>query len=83
VDNITYNVGLDILAGKYGGNSEQKHSQHIQGLKALKATGGNFAFEIPSVEKTFEARRPDGAIDTGRINVVSIVSFMELCYKTK
>ncbi|MGE1063610.1 nucleotidyl transferase AbiEii/AbiGii toxin family protein [Megasphaera paucivorans] len=78
VDEIKYDVDLDILAGKYGGTSERKQSQHIQGLKALKATGGNFAFEIPAVEITIEARRPDGAFDTGRIKVVSIVPFLAM-----
>lgn len=71
-----YNVDLDIMAGMYGGTAESRRSQHIQGLKALKATGGNFAFEVPPIEVKIDARRPDGAFDTGRIRVVSIVPFL-------
>lgn len=78
IDNVRYDVDLDILAGKYGGTSEQKQSQHIQGIKALKATGGNFAFEVPSVDVTVEAKRPDGALDIGRVKVVSIVPFLTM-----
>lgn len=70
-----YVVDLDILAGKYGGTSDEKRSQHFQGLKALKATGGNFAFDVPSIKVKVEARRPDGAIDTASINVISIVPY--------
>ena len=45
IDGITYDVDVDILAGMYGGTQKKKRSQHVQGVKALKATGGNFAFE--------------------------------------
>ncbi len=76
VDGQEYLVDLDILAGKYGGTAGKKLSQHIQGIKALKATGGNFAFEVPSVEMKIEAKRPDGALDTGRVRVVSMVPFL-------
>ena len=38
VDGIQYDVDVDILAGKYGGTSDEKRGQHIQGIKALKAT---------------------------------------------
>jgi len=76
VDGELYNVDLDIMAGMYGGTAESRRSQHIQGLKALKATGGNFAFEVPPIEIKIDARRPDGAFDTGRIRVVSIVPFL-------
>lgn len=76
VDGESYDVDLDIMAGMYGGTAESRRSQHIQGLKALKATGGNFAFEVPPIEVRIDARRPDGALDTGRIRVVSIVPFL-------
>ena len=46
VDGISYDVDVDILAGMYGGTQKKKRSQHVQGVKALKATGGNFAFEF-------------------------------------
>lgn len=76
IDGISYNVDLDILAGMYGGSDKSHKSQHIQGLRALKATGGNFAFEVPAKEIRIEASRPDGAIDTGNIRVVSLVPYM-------
>lgn len=47
VDGISYDVDVDILAGMYGGTQSKRRSQHVQGIKALKATGGNFAFEFP------------------------------------
>ena len=47
IDGITYDVDVDILAGMYGGTQQKRRSQHVQGIKALKATGGNFAFDLP------------------------------------
>lgn len=76
VDGQTYEVDLDILAGMYGGTDESKRSQHIQGLKALKATGGNFAFEVEAIEIEIAAKRPDGADDSGKARVISIVPFL-------
>ena len=72
---IDYEVDVDFLAGKYGGTPEGKRSQHISGLKALKATGGNFAFDTDPVVKKIEAKRPDGALDIAHVNIVSIVPF--------
>ena len=46
IEGVIYDVDVDILAGMYGGTQEKKRSQHVQGIKALKATGGNFAFEF-------------------------------------
>ena len=71
-----YRVDLDMLAGTYGGTSKEKRSQHIQGIKALKATGGNFAFETSAKIITLKAKRPDGADDTVHIRVVSIMAFL-------
>jgi hypothetical protein len=76
VDGEPYDVDLDIMAGMYGGTGEDKRSQHVQGLKALKATGGHFAFEVPPEEKRIEARQPDGAIDTAMVRFVSMVPFL-------
>lgn len=75
INGITYSVDVDFLAGMYGGSGDKKRSQHIEGLKALKATGGNFAFDFPANEITLEAKRPDGALDIGHVKVVSIVPF--------
>ncbi len=76
VNNIIYDVDVDILAGMYGGTQPKKRSQHVQGIKALKATGGNFAFEFPAQKISVEARRPDGAIDVAHINVVAVVPYI-------
>ncbi len=69
-------VDVDILAGMYGGTTNQKRSQHVQGLKAMKATGGDFAFNFEPLQVKLEAKRPDGAIDTARVNVVALVPYL-------
>lgn len=76
IDGIQYDVDVDILAGRYGGTSDEKGGQHIQGLKALKATGGNYAFEFEPQVIDVQAKRPDGAIDSARVNVVAIVPYI-------
>ena len=58
VEGISYDVDVDILAGMYGGTQLKRRSQHVQGIKALKATGGNFAFEFPAQKISVEAERP-------------------------
>jgi hypothetical protein len=76
VDDITYTVDVDVLAGMYGGTQIKKRSQRVQGIKALKATGGNFAFGFKPQEILVEAKRPDGAIDVAHINVVAVVPYL-------
>ena len=76
VDGISYDVDVDILAGMYGGTQSKRRSQHVQGIKALKATGGNFAFEFPSQKISVEAERPDGAIDVANVSVVAVVPYL-------
>ena len=76
IDGISYDVDVDILAGMYGGTQPKKRSQHVQGLKALKATGGNFAFEFPAQKISVEAKRPDGAIDIANVSVVAVVPYI-------
>ncbi len=76
VDGISYDVDVDILAGMYGGTQQKKRSQHVQGLKALKATGGNFAFDFPAQKISVEAKRPDGAVDVASVNVVGVVPYI-------
>ena len=76
VDGISYDVDVDILAGMYGGTQPKKRSQHVQGLKALKATGGNFAFDFPAQKISVEAKRPDGAVDVASVNVVGVVPYI-------
>lgn len=76
INDIPFNVDVDILAGMYGGTRKQKRSQHVQGLKALKATGGDFAFTFDPQQVKLEAKRPDGAIDTAHVNVVALVPYL-------
>lgn len=76
VDGISYDVDVDILAGMYGGTQPKKRSQHIQGIRALKATGGNFAFDFPAQKIRVEAERPDGAIDVANVSVVAVVPYI-------
>ncbi|MBR1673666.1 MAG: hypothetical protein IJ703_01785 [Eubacterium sp.] len=76
IDGEKYDVDVDILAGLYGGTAPKKRSQHVQGIKALKATGGNFAFEFPPQQIKIEAERVDGAIDRAVINVVAVVPYI-------
>lgn len=76
VEGVPYDVDVDILAGMYGGTQPKKRSQHVQGVKALKATGGNFAFDFPPQKIHVEAKRPDGAVDTANVSVVAVVPFL-------
>ena len=74
ISETTYIVDVDFLAGKYGG-SEGRGSQHLAGIRALKATGGNFAFDFPPEEVVMEGKRTDGAFDIGHVKVISIVPY--------
>ena len=74
IDDIGYNVDVDFLSGKYGGD-EGNFSKHVDGIKTLPAAGGNFAFDFPSNDIKIEYRRPDGALDFGNIHVVSLVPY--------
>lgn len=76
VEGIPYDVDVDILAGMYGGTQLKKRSQHVQGIKALKATGGNFAFDFPAQKISVEAKRTDGAMDVANVNVVAVVPYI-------
>lgn len=75
VQGVQYEVDVDFLSGKYGGDGGNV-SKHIDGIKALPATGGNFAFEFPPTDIKIEYTRPDGALDSGHVNVVSIVPYL-------
>lgn len=75
IEDVLYDVDVDILAGMYGGTLRGKRSQHVQGLKALKTTGGDFAFRFEPQRVKIEAKRIDGALDTAKVNVVAVVPF--------
>ena len=76
IDGISYDVDVDILAGMYGGTQKKNRSQHVQGIKALKASGGNFAFEFDPQTVKVEALRPDGAVDVAHVNVIAVVPYI-------
>lgn len=75
VQGVPYEVDVDFLSGKYGGNGGNV-SKHIDGIKALPATGGNFAFEFPPTDIKIEYTRSDGALDIGHVNVIAIVPYL-------
>ena len=80
VQGVSYDVDVDFLAGQYGGDSGSK-SKHVDGIKALPATGGNFAFEFPATDVRIEYIREDGALDSGHIKVILVVPYLVM--KTK
>lgn len=75
IHGVSYTVDVDFLSGKYGGDGGAV-SKHIDGIKALPATGGNFAFEFPPTGVKIEYKRPDGALDSGYVNVISVVPYL-------
>lgn len=75
INNVSYDVDVDLLSGKYGGDGGAV-SKHIDGIKALPATGGNFAFEFPPKEVKIDYTRPDGALDSGHVRVISIIPYI-------
>ena len=75
VQGVNYDVDVDFLSGKYGGDGGNV-SKHVDGIKALPATGGNFAFEFPATDVCIEYSREDGALDSGHVKVISIVPYL-------
>ena len=75
VQGIPYDVDVDFLSGKYGGDGGNV-SKHVDGIKTLPATGGNFAFEFPPTDVLIEYTRSDGALDSGHVNVISVVPYL-------
>lgn len=75
VQGIVYDVDVDFLSGMYGGDGGNV-SKHVDGIKTLPATGGNFAFEFPPTDVLIEYTRSDGALDSGHVNVISVVPYL-------
>ena len=75
IDGINYDVDVDFLSGKYGGD-DGAVSKHVDGIKVLPATGGNFAFEFPANEVSIDYTRPDGARDVGHVKVISVIPYL-------
>ena len=68
-------VQVDLLAGEYEGTGGVHRHQRAQDVLARKARGCDIAFDDP-LEVTIEGQLPDGAIDSVRVRVASIVSFL-------
>lgn len=75
VDGVEYDVDVDFLSGMYGGK-DGSVSKHVGGIKALPATGGNYAFDFPANDVTIEYRKPNGDIDIGHVRVISEVPYI-------
>lgn len=75
VQGVAYDVDVDFLSGKYGGDGGNV-SKHVDGIKTLPASGGNFAFEFPPTDVLIEYTRTDGALDRGHVNVISVVPYL-------
>ena len=75
IQGVSYTVDVDFLSGKYGGDGGAV-SKHVDGIKALPATGGNFAFEFPPTDVKIEYIRSNGALDSGHVNVISVVPYL-------
>lgn len=50
----------------------------MQGIKALKATGGDFAFRFEPQNIKIESKRPDGAMEVAKVNVVAVVPYLAM-----
>lgn len=76
LDGVSYDVDVDFLSGKYGGDGGNV-SKHVDGIKTLPATGGNFAFDFPPTDVKIEYMREDGAKDSGHVKVISVVPYLD------
>lgn len=68
-------VQVDLLAGEYEGTSRGHRHQKIQNGLARKARGCDLAFQNPTMV-TIEGELPNGAKDSVRVQVSSIVPFL-------
>lgn len=75
IQGVDYDVDVDFLSGKYGGDGGAV-SKHVDGIKTLPATGGNFAFEFPANDVSINYTRPDGALDVGHVKVISVIPYL-------
>lgn len=75
VGHRAYEVDVDFLAGRDAGTADTKRSQHVQGIRALKASGADGAFSHPPQIMKLVGRRPDGANDSADVRVVAVVPY--------
>ena len=75
IQGVDYSVDVDFLSGKYRGDGGNI-SKHVDGIKTLPATAGNFAFEFQPQKVKIEYQRPDGAKDFGNVSVISVIPYI-------
>lgn len=68
-------VQVDFLAGEYAGSGKSHRTQSVQDMQPRKARGCDLAFETP-VEVVLHGSLPNGAIDSAKVRVASIVPFL-------
>jgi hypothetical protein len=68
-------VQVDLLSGEYQGTGKSHRHQKIQGGLARKTRGCDLVFDNPVVV-TVVGKLPDGAWDTVKVRVASIVPFL-------
>jgi len=69
VDGVPISVDIDFLGPFYNGTNKKHRSQHFEGLRPQKATGGDFAFTFPSTKI-----RVDN--DNHEVEVVSVIPYI-------
>lgn len=68
-------VEVDFLAGEYEGTGKHHRTQIVQDIRARKARGCELAFQLKK-EVSIDGILPDGAEDTVKVCVASIVAFI-------
>lgn len=68
-------VQVDFLAGEYAGSSKSHRTQRVQDMRPRKTRGCDLAFETP-VEVVLQGTLPNGALDSVKARVASMVSFL-------
>ena len=68
-------VQVDFLAGEYASSSKSHRTQRVQDMRPRKARGCDLAFETP-VEVVLRGTLPNGAMDSVKVRVASIVPFL-------
>jgi stress response protein SCP2 len=75
IDENSYEVEVDFLAGEYAGTTRNHRTQKVQDMQPRKARGCDLAFS-QTVEIILSGNLPDGGKDSNRIQVASIPSFL-------
>lgn len=66
---------MDFLAGEYVGAARGRRTQRVQDMRPRKAHGCDLAIDL-ATEVTLSGTLPDGAKDSARLRVASIVPFL-------